>query len=112
MKKFLSYAAVIFCLFMSTVAFAASMSLTEAKNAGLVGERDNGLVGAVFPNASADIMELVNTTNSGRMVVYQETAAKQNIPLATIREIAGQKLLDLASSGQYIFVNGQWAQKK
>lgn len=112
MKKFLSLTVVVSYLFISTLAFAAGMSLTEAKNAGLVGERDNGLVGAVFPTPSADIMELVNTTNSGRMAVYQETAAKQNIPLASVREIAAQKLLGFASSGQYIFVGGQWTQKK
>jgi hypothetical protein len=52
-------------LFFVAPAMAGSMSLMDAKSAGLIGEKQDGLVAAVLPNPSGDIQQLVNTTNSG-----------------------------------------------
>ncbi len=90
---------------------AAGMSLTDAKHAGIVGEREDGLVAAVLPNPSADIAGLVVTTNSGRMEVYKQMAGEQNIPLADVRKIAAQKIFGMAAKGEYLMVGGRWVQK-
>lgn len=91
-------------------AFAA-MDLATAKQSGLVGEREDGLVASVLPNPSPDITNLVNTTNAGRMGVYRDTAAKQSIPVTDVQKIAAQKIFNLAAPGEYVQVNGQWKQK-
>ena len=112
MKSFQNLCLLLILLCFPPMAMAASMSLTEAKHAGLVGEKADGLIAAVLPNPSPDIQDLVNTTNAGRMAVYKEMAAAQNIPLSDVRSITAQKLLGLAETGDYILTNGRWVQKK
>lgn len=96
---------------MNVSAFAQSLSLDQAKRKGLVGEKPDGLIGAVAPNPSTDIMELINKINSGRMDVYKSTAAEQGVPVSNVQSIAAQKIIGSTPSGQYIQQNGQWIKK-
>ncbi|HAJ89623.1 MAG TPA: DUF1318 domain-containing protein [Rhodospirillaceae bacterium] len=90
---------------------AFAMDLSSAKSSGLVGEKANGLIEATLPNPSADIVDLVNTTNAGRLDVYKQMADKQGIPLKEVQAIAAQKIYDLAAPGEFLMQNGKWTKK-
>jgi uncharacterized protein YdbL (DUF1318 family) len=94
---------------MTSQAFA--MDLATAKKEGLIGEQSDGLVGVVFSNPTPEILALVESTNKGRMAVYQDMANKQGLTLLQIREIATIKILEKELPGNYIRINGEWAVK-
>lgn len=101
-------------LAISNVAYAQSISLEEAKLQGLVGERPDGLIGAVTvgpAGLAADIQALISKVNAGRMQVYQETASKQGVPVSQVQGIAAQKLIQSTAPGQYIYRDGMWVKK-
>ncbi len=95
-------------ILMPLAAFA--MDLSSAKQAGYVGEKPDGLIGAVTSNASPEIQALIAETNAGRLAVYNETAAKQGVPVSQVQALAAEKLYGLAS-GQYVLINGGWVKK-
>lgn len=89
-------------------AMAFAIDLNSAKQAGLVGEQEDGLIGAVGNN-SGEVQTLISQTNSGRMAVYKDTAQKQGVPVSQVQALAAEKLY--ANSGQYVRLNGQWVKK-
>lgn len=111
MKKFIrtTFMAAIISAFAISTSFA--MDLGSAKSSGLIGEKPNGLVEATLPNPSADITDLVNTTNSGRLDVYKQMADKQGIPLKEVQAIAAQKMYSLAAPGEFLMKDGKWVKK-
>lgn len=86
-----------------------AMSLSEAKNQGLVGEQANGYVGVVV--ASAKVQTLVESVNAKRKAKYQQLATKNNITLAQVEKLAAQKAYQKTAAGQYIQQNGNWVKK-
>lgn len=114
-RSFLSVLA-LFALFavaapLSTPAQAAS--LVQAKSAGIVGERTDGLVGIV-DNARADgsIRSMVNSVNDQRMQRYRKLAEKHGVPVSEIQKQAALKLIRETPSGQYYMnTSGQWIRK-
>jgi len=91
---------------------AAAQSLDQAKAAGQVGERIDGYVGVVDANAGGDIRALVDEVNAERQAKYAEIAAERGISVQAVAQIAGQKLIERAASGQYVLgADGQWRQK-
>ncbi len=107
MKKFIALAAALAVL---APAFAYAMDLSSAKQSGLIGEKADGLVGAVS-SPSTEVNQLVIETNNGRMAVYKDTAAKQGVPVSQVQALAAEKLYGLAGSGEYVMTNGQWTKK-
>lgn len=87
----------------------AGMSLQAAKSQGLVGERPDGLVGAVKP--SAEVEALVAETNSERMKTYNAIAAKNGTAVEKVQAVAGQKLIDNAGPGEYVMSANGWVRK-
>lgn len=106
-KLILTSAVVLFAA--TSVSFA--MDLATAKQEGLVGEQENGLVGLIDPNSPDAVQILVKQTNQGRLKVYNETAANQHIPVSQVQAIAAQKIISMTPGGQYIQRNGRWVQK-
>ncbi|PZP54438.1 MAG: DUF1318 domain-containing protein [Micavibrio aeruginosavorus] len=94
-------------MLMPIAAFA--MDLSSAKQAGYVGEKPDGLVGAVA-SPSAEVQALIAETNAGRLAVYTDTAAKQGVPVSQVQALAAEKLYGMAS-GQYVMINGSWVKK-
>lgn len=92
-------------------AVAASLTLEEAKAAGTVGERADGLIAVVNPPGAADVQALVSSVNEGRLQVYKQTAADQGTSIDAVRKIAAQRLFDLSAPGDYIQKNGTWVRK-
>lgn len=109
MKKITFLSALIALTFSSLPAFA--MDLMTAKDKGLIGETDMGLVDAVNTTPKTDLSGLVQTTNKGRMDVYKATAAEQGISVTEVQKIAAQKLFNMAAKGHYLKTNGVWTQK-
>ena len=86
--------------------------LEDAKAAGLVGERIDGYLGLVDSGASTDVKRLVEQINAEREAKYAEIAKKQGVPAKAVGQIAGEKLIGRAGSGEYVMgADGQWRQK-
>ncbi|GAB2926082.1 YdbL family probable chaperone protein [Rheinheimera gaetbuli] len=87
----------------------AMAALGQAKAQGLVGEQVNGYLGVVQDsNDAADIVKLIN---EARRAEYARLAKQNNISLADVEAMAGKKAIERTSSGQYIWLNGNWTKK-
>ncbi len=110
MKQFFQISlATLTLAFFSFAAYA--MDLDSAKQSGLIGEKQNGLISATLPNPSPELSDLIEKTNAGRMDVYKQAANDQHISLKEVQAIAAQKIYDLANPGDYLMVNGKWQKK-
>jgi uncharacterized protein YdbL (DUF1318 family) len=66
----------------------------------------------VDSNAPASVRSLVEQINAEREAKYAEIAQKQGAPTAAVAQIAGKKLIERATPGEYVMgANGQWQQK-
>lgn len=90
---------------------ASAITLDEARVQGLVGERPDGLVGAVSSNASTDIAAMIAEINAARLESYRRLSSKDNAPVAAVQAIAGEKLMAKArENGWYVMnSNGSWS---
>ncbi|WP_289028041.1 YdbL family protein [uncultured Paraglaciecola sp.] len=98
---------IIISLLFSSIAFA--LNLDQAKQQGLVGEKDNGYLGVVV--ASDDVQSLVNDINARRKTVYAKLAQKNGITVQQVEKLAAQKAYNKTSSGHYLWMNGKWIKK-
>ncbi len=91
---------------------AWAIELDTAKQQGLVGEQANGYLGSVTGAASAEVNALVKDVNAKRRAKYQQIATKNNISMADVEALAGQKALERTASGHYIKpAAGGWRKK-
>jgi uncharacterized protein YdbL (DUF1318 family) len=91
---------------------AQAASLDQAKAAGQVGERIDGYLGVVDPNAPADVRAMVDKINAERRAKYKQIADKQGAPVAAVAQIAGTKLIERTPKGEYVLgANGRWRKK-
>ena len=98
---------IISSLFFSSLSFA--LDLDEAKDKGLVGEKDNGYLGLVVNQA--DAQKLIAEINEKRRAIYLELASKKNITLTQVEKLAAQKAYNKTAAGHYLWVNGAWQKK-
>jgi uncharacterized protein YdbL (DUF1318 family) len=102
---------------LASFAFAAvpawsQMSLDQAKAAGLVGERPDGLVGAVDGAGGTDIQALVDGVNTQRLEHYAAIAAGNNSTVEAVQAVAGAELIERTPPGQYVMdAAGTWFMK-
>jgi hypothetical protein len=101
-------------LLLTAPAWALSLNqamgaLTEAKVAGVLGERPDGYVGVVKPGGDAS--EIAKLINDARRQEYQRLAAENGIKVRDVEAIAGKKALERTQPGQYIQINGVWMPK-
>lgn len=94
-------------LFFSGVVFA--IGLDEAKDKGLVGERDNGYLGLIV--LEKEVQSLIDDINAKRKAVYIELAEKNGITLQQVEKLAAKKAYEKTSSGHYLWMNGEWVKK-
>lgn len=94
-------------LFFSSLVFA--IGLDEAKDKGLVGEKDNGYLGLVVIEKEAQ--SLIDDINAKRKAVYIELAEKNGITLQQVEKLAAKKAYDKTSSGHYLWMSGEWVKK-
>ncbi|NYZ12163.1 YdbL family protein [Azospirillum sp. RWY-5-1] len=93
-----------------TLPALAQDELANAKQAGHVGERPDGLVGAV-PGAPASAAALAERVNAARLARYGEMAKANGTSLQAVQAIAGKELIGRTPAGQYVFANGAWVRK-
>jgi uncharacterized protein YdbL (DUF1318 family) len=107
MKNRIFKSLIIVSFLFSSIVFA--IGLDEAKDKGLVGEKDNGYLGVVV--AQKDAQNLVDDINTKRKAVYIKLSAKNAITLQQVEKLAAKKAYDKTRSGHYLWVNGQWVKK-
>ena len=91
---------------------AMADALDDARAAGLVGERPDGLVAPVSANAPANIQSLVQSVNAQRMEKYQQISAEKGVPVEQIGAITAEKISGKLKPGWYYMdASGNWVQK-
>jgi hypothetical protein len=100
-------------LFSSTV-FA--IGLDDAKQQGLIGERDNGYLGIVTMQEVRDKVQpdtqiLIDDINAKRKAVYVKLAKKNGITLQQVEKLAAAKAYEKTNSGHYLWINSKWTKK-
>ncbi|WP_158966443.1 YdbL family protein [Paraglaciecola sp. L3A3] len=106
-NKIIYKSLIILSLLFSSLVFA--IGLDEAKQKGLVGEKDNGYLGIVV--AQSDVQSLVNDINAKRKAVYVKLAAKNGITVQQVEKLAAQKAYEKTDRGLYLWINGKWVKK-
>lgn len=99
-------------LFLFTPLLAFGITLDQAKQQGLLGERPDGYLGLAKPSASSDTVNLMKDINRKRRDVYKGIAEKNGTALSAVEALAGKKAIGKTRSGQLIMQpNGTWAPK-
>jgi len=109
----------IFIVLVTAMVIAASPSLAQAsplddaRSAGYVGERPDGYVGVVDPNAPADVKALVDKVNAQRRTKYEELAIEQSVPVEQVGAVTAEKIIgELLQPGWYFMdAAGNWVQR-
>ena len=96
--------------FATTAARAAD--LAEVKQAGLVGEQENGYLAAVQPHVPDEVKALVKDVNDKRRDRYRQIANDNGIPLQVVEERAGKTAIGKTRAGQYVREHGRWRVKR
>lgn len=108
-----SLAVILSCLLLVLMPLLAfGITLDEAKQQGLLGERPDGYLGLANPSSSPDTVNLMKDINRKRRDVYQDIASKNGTALPAVEALAGKKAIEKTPSGQLIMQpNGTWARK-
>lgn len=96
------------CLLMVSVSAFAD-KLDDAKAQGLVGEMQNGYLGAVVSSPATNA--LVEEINQLRKSKYEQLAAKNNITVKQVEALAAKKTFSKTAKGNYVRKNGKWIKK-
>jgi uncharacterized protein YdbL (DUF1318 family) len=106
-NKIIFKSLIIVSLLFSSIAFA--IGLDEAKQKGLVGEKNNGYLGVII--VQNDAQNLVKDINSKRKAVFVKLAAENGITLQQVEKLAAEKTYKKTSSGHYLWMSGKWVKK-
>jgi uncharacterized protein len=91
---------------------ARADALDDARASGLVGERLDGYVGLVDPNAPDAVKTLVEDVNKKRAHHYETIAKKEGTNATAVAALAGAKLVERAPAGQFVMdASGNWKKK-
>jgi len=90
-----------------SVAFADA--LDAARAAGQVGERADGMVGAVGA-VPPGVAQTIATINAKRLATYRDIAQKTGTPIDAVQAQAGQHLIAATPAGQFV-MDGAWHKK-
>lgn len=91
---------------------AAAQSVDAAKAAGSVGERFDGYLGVVTPDAPASVRQMVEAVNADRRQRYADIAARTGATVAEVSLLAGQKLVANAAPGEYVMgTDRRWVRR-
>ena len=91
---------------------AHAISLDDAKAAGYVGERTDGMLGLVKSDAPATVKELVGSVNARRKQSYASIAKKNGTTFEAVASLAGKKAIAKTKPGNFIQdASGKWVKK-
>ncbi|MDX1538693.1 YdbL family protein [Arsukibacterium sp.] len=88
----------------------AMAALSETKSQGLVGEQPNGYLGVVQSTERSEAV--VKLINDARRAEYTRLARQNDIAVADVEAIAGQKALEKTALGHFILIDGNWVRKR
>ena len=110
-SKFL--AVILYCLLLFlTPLLAFGITLDQAKQQGLLGERPDGYLGLAKSASSPATVNLMKNINRKRRDVYKGIAEKNGTALSAVEALAGKKAIEKTPSGQFIMQpNGTWTPK-
>ena len=101
--------------FMASLVFAVAASagqLDDARAQGWLGERPDGYIGLVDPNAPASAKALMDDVNAKRRALYAQRAAAAGVRIADYQTIAAREIYDSLRSGVFVMnPAGGWARK-
>ena len=92
-------------------AAAFALTLDEAKQKGLVGERQNGYLGLVNESAGQDARDLMLSINQGRQKEYTSIAERNKTSVSAVEALAGKKAIEKTPGGYFIEGSGGWVKK-
>ncbi len=111
LKRFWSVcAAVLFAGTFAVATPALALDLDQARMQGMVGERADGLVGAI--TTTPDVTALVSTVNAARMDDYRKIAAQQGTKVDAVQAIAGGKQIEKARANGWYYMDASGSWKK
>ncbi|WP_194755857.1 YdbL family protein [Aliidiomarina indica] len=87
----------------------AANLIREYKDRGYIGETRTGYVGVVRAQEHAE--EVARLINEVRREEYIRLAKENNVPVAEIEALAGQRAIQRTQTGHYIEVDGEWVRK-
>jgi hypothetical protein len=91
-------------------AFAGA--LDDAKRDGLMGERPDGYLGLVDPDAPPAAQQLIDDVNARRRAHYADIAKKTGSSVRDVGILAGSKLIANAPPGTFVMdAAGHWQRK-
>lgn len=113
LMTWLRVALAVFALSLMPVSLAQADPLDDARAAGLLGERPDGYVDVVNPNATPDIVNLKEQINAQRRKIYQQLAGKKGVPVEEVAALAAEKTISQKLKPGMFYMNsaGQWVQK-
>lgn len=112
MRKFVKTFVMALAITIGLTAQVLAAGLVEYKASGDIGEMPNGLVGTVTMSAAADVQRVVDQINTERLDRYEDIASKNNLSLAKVQALAGEKLISQTPNGQYYQLpSGDWIKK-
>ena len=88
----------------------AMAALAQTKAQGLVGEQPNGYLGVVQSTEHSEAV--VKLINDARRAEYTRMARQNDIAVADVEAIAGQKAIEKTASGHFILLDGNWIKKR
>lgn len=109
-KISLTCLAIIFVL-ATTAVNCLALTLHEAKDQGLIGEKPNGYIGAVTKEHGL-VDALIKDVNGKRRQKYREIAKRDNTSLRVVELLAGEIVIKKTKPGNYIQLStGRWVKK-
>lgn len=107
MKKYLLAVSALLIQAVPAIALAQDpATILAARRAGQIGERFDGYLGLVAPNASAELRRQVAAINIRRRSLYSNLAARRGVSPQEVGITAACSLLRRVSAGEY-YLHGQ-----
>lgn len=91
----------------------AKATVDAAKARGVVGERNDGLLGFVTPTSDPAVEAALNEINAGRSQLYRQAAARNGVTVEAAGAAAFAEVVStrLRPGEYYQAANGDWVQK-
>ena len=99
-------------MFIFLAPMSVAITLQEAKQQGLVGEKNDGYLGMVVNDGNMEVRTLIQQVNKVRRERYQQISQKNGIDLEQVQRLAFEQAAEATVQGFYIQnKQGRWVKK-
>ncbi len=92
---------------------AVEPAIPLAKRAGWIGERYDGYLALVRPDAPSDVADIIEKANEERLIEFNSIADRHKAPLQTVELVAGKKFIEQSAPGEFVQNDdGVWVRKE